>query len=132
MASLVEHARTELVLLGEDPMTISGYLDVVQAFADMGNSGGSAMMAIPIIEKLLCWKNLTPLTNDPDEWMDVATAAGQTSGMWQSNRNPEAFSTDGGKTYYLLSERDLDPSSLHIAQDKIYPTTDQAGSNGSY
>jgi hypothetical protein len=111
--SLVDHARRELVIIGEDPFTISGYLDVVQAFADMGNSGNSAVLAIPVIEKLLKFQPLSPLTDDPMEWMMVETGTGQNTGMWQSSRNPEAFSRDGGKTYYILSERDMDPTSMH-------------------
>jgi hypothetical protein len=110
---LVDHARQELIRIGEDPVTISGYLDVIQAFADMGHSGGSASVAIPVIERLLKYKPLSPLTDNPDEWLEVSTGNGQNSGLWQSTRDPECFSTDGGKTYYCLSERDVDPSSLH-------------------
>jgi hypothetical protein len=116
MSSLVDHAREELVRIGEDPMTIAGYLDVIQAFADMGHSGGSASVAIPTINALLCWKNLTPLTDSPEEWMNVTSMGGMDTALWQSNRNPECFSTDGGKTYYCMSEREADPSSLHISQ----------------
>jgi hypothetical protein len=106
--SLLEHARRELELIGEEPETIEGYLKVIQAFADMGHSGGSAMCAIPVINQLLQYKSLSELTEDPNEWMYIGTevwgdAEGQ--GIWQSKRNPEAFSNDGGKNYYLLSER---------------------------
>ncbi|QIK64123.1 hypothetical protein G7068_13650 [Leucobacter viscericola] len=98
MSNLVEHARRELELLGEEPQTVQGYLNVVQAFADMGHSGGSASVAIPVIHDLLQFKNLRPLTNSPEEWVNVADA------LWQNKRNSEAFSDDGGKTYRLLSE----------------------------
>lgn len=102
MSNLVEHARTELTRIGEEPETIEGYLKVIQAFADMGHSGGSASVAVPVINELLQFKNLSPLTDDPDEWFNVSDMAGYES--WQNRRNPEAFSNDGGKTYYLLSE----------------------------
>lgn len=101
MSNLVEHAKRELEILGEDPDTIEGMLKVIQAFADMGHSGGSASVAIPQLNALLQFKNLTALTNNPEEWQDVSTPSG--TPMWQSNRNPEAFSLDGGKTYRLLS-----------------------------
>lgn len=118
-SNLVSHAHRELVLLGEEPTTISGYLDIIQAFADMGHSGGSASVAIPTINALLSWKNLTPLTNDPDEW----TLVGEN--MWQSQRNPEAFSYDFGLTHYLLSERQTDPLSIHISQPKADPPLEE-------
>ena len=109
MSNLVEHARRELELIGEEPEIIEGYLKVIQAFADMGHSGGSAMCAIPVIHQLLQYKSLSELTEDPEDWMWIATEiwvdeAGM--GIWHSRRNPEAFSNDGGKTYYLLSERE--------------------------
>lgn len=97
-SNLVDHARRELLLLGTEPEEIEGYLRVIQAFADMGHSGGSASFAIPVINQLLQFKNLKPLTNNPLEWMEVD------EGMWQNVRNSEAFSDDGGKTYWLLSE----------------------------
>lgn len=105
MSNLVDHARLELEKIEEEPETIEGYLGVIQAFADMEHSGGSASIAIPVINELLQFKNLSPLTDDPAEWAyhgpDVWGAEG---GVWQNRRNGEAFSNDGGKTYYLLSE----------------------------
>lgn len=101
---LLAHARKELELLGEDEDTIEGYLKVVQAFSEMGHSGGSASIAIPVLNSLFLFKHITPLTNDPSEWMEIDADVWGRAGTWQSKRNPEAFSTDGGKTYYLLSE----------------------------
>lgn len=107
MSNLVEHATRELQLIGEEPEFIAGYLRVIQAFADMGHSGGSASVAIPTINALLQFKNLKPLTDDPDEWMQHSEEVwGAEGGVWQNKRNGEAFSDDGGKTYYLLSDRD--------------------------
>lgn len=102
-SNLVRHAWTELELLGEEPETTAGYLNVIQAFADMGHSGGSASIAIPTINALLQFKNLRPLTNDPAEWQDQSSLSGYP--IWQNRRCGEAFSSDGGKTYYLLSEQ---------------------------
>lgn len=103
--NLLSHARKELELLKEEPETIEAYLRVIQAFRDMGHSGSSATVSIPVINALLLFKNLTPLTDDPDEWMHIsANVWDSQSDIWQSKRCPDAFSTDGGKTYYLLSE----------------------------
>ncbi len=105
MSNLVDHAKHELEKIGEDPETVVGYLNVIQAFADMGHSGGSASVAIPTIMELLQFKNLSPLTDDPEEWVQHAEDVwGEEDGVWQNRRNGEAFSNDGGTTYYLLSE----------------------------
>lgn len=98
MSNLVDHADRELHFRGDSKEDKEGLLRVIQAFADMGHSGGSAGVAIPTINRLLQFENLTPLTNHPTEWNRVGNE------MWQSSRNPEAFSTDEGETYYLLSE----------------------------
>ena len=121
MSNLIDHARRELELLGEESETVEGYIRVIQAFADMGHSGGSASVAIPTLEQLMSYKNLTPLTDDPAEWFyhDVELWDGKT-GVWQNIRNGEAFSHDGGKTYYLLSEgaHDRNRKPLHTSVRK--------------
>lgn len=69
--------------------------------------GGSASVAIPTINELLQFKNLAPLTDNSDEWLYHGEERwGAPGGIWQNCRNSEAFSTDGGKTYYLVSEVD--------------------------
>lgn len=106
--SMVERARRELEIVGEDPEVIEGYLKVIQAFADMGHSGGSAMFAIPVVNTLLHQKPLTPLTDWPDDWLFHEKEMWDgVNGIWQSKRNSEAFSTDGGKTHYLLPAKNL-------------------------
>lgn len=102
MSNLVDHARREMELFETDQNFIDGMCKTIQAFADMGHSGGSASIAIPMLNDLLQWKNLSPLTDDPVEWTDQSDVSG--TPLWQNVRNSEAFSEDGGKTYYLLSE----------------------------
>lgn len=97
-SNLVAHADLELRLLGEEEETIAGYMKVIRAFSGMEHSGGSASVAIPVLNDLLQYKNLTPLTDHPLEWNPVGRD------LYQSVRNPEAFSLDKGLTYYLLSE----------------------------
>jgi hypothetical protein len=105
MSNLVKHARRELTLIGEEPSTVNGYLKMVQIFANMNHSGGSASVFIPVLNELLQFHNLSPLTDDPEEWMHIGEETwGEPGGVWQSTRRPDAFSHDGGKTYYLLSE----------------------------
>lgn len=47
------------------------------------------------IYALVRFKNITPLTDDPDEWSLIA------DGIWKNNRRGDAFSLNGGKTYYF-------------------------------
>lgn len=104
MSTLTEHARHELELLGEDPATIDGYLRMIEIFSSMGHSGGSASVFIPTLTRLLQYRNLTPITDNPDEWYYHGIGMWPPDGIWQNRRNSEAFSTDGGKHYYLTSE----------------------------
>ncbi|MEW1565753.1 hypothetical protein AB0454_22540 [Streptomyces sp. NPDC093509] len=103
-SNLVTHARRELRIIGEDTDTINGLCKVIRAFADMGHSGSSAHFASLYLDKLLRYQPLSELTDDPAEWIDRHAEGMTTSPLWQSNRNPEAMSHDGGTTYYLLSE----------------------------
>lgn len=108
MGALYNHAKTEIDRLdtSEDPKFYRMILKVVSAFASYGHSGGSANVAISMVSDLLQFKNLTPITDDPDEWYAHGPVGPNNIDFWQCKRCPEAFSTDGGKTYYLLSETD--------------------------
>jgi len=76
-----------------DGMLGEAVLDLVNVFDSQGHSGMSAAMVKSILDQLLEWKPLSPLTSNPEEWMGVS------EGLWQSRRNPACFSEDGGKTY---------------------------------
>jgi hypothetical protein len=116
-SELVRHARRELELLGEDESTIEGLVRVVQAFADMGHSGYSSFLALERVKRLLAFKNLTPITDHPDEWAyHSPELSGNSKGLWQNRRDLEAFSEDGGKTYLLTSERNKVPKPLHFSK----------------
>ena len=52
-----------------------------------------------IFSRLASFKTLTPLTSNPEEWMEVG------GGTWQNNRSSDCFSTDGGKTYYSIDDK---------------------------
>jgi hypothetical protein len=121
---LVEHARLELDLLGDleyGPELTDCIMEVIETFAKYGHSGGSAGVTITLLNELLRYKNLTPLTDNPGEWIHHPEEMwGKPGGIWQSCRNPEAFSTDGGKTYYLLSENEdfKTPEVFHPSESK--------------
>ncbi|WP_020135022.1 hypothetical protein [Streptomyces sp. 351MFTsu5.1] len=119
MSNLVDHARRELALIGEDQDVIDGIAKVIEAFTKVADSGGSTPFVIARIEKLMRFEPLSPLTDDPAEWQDQSEASGVP--LWQSTRNPSAFSTDGGKTYTLLGEEPQTSDSgqpVHASQPK--------------
>lgn len=109
---LVDHARNELERAGlfDSDSDYNGalgnsILDVVETFAKHGHSGASAGISIQILNKLLNWEPLTPLTTDPKEWIDRREMTGCGNEMgWQNSRKPDVFSDDGGKTGYQIKE----------------------------
>jgi hypothetical protein len=103
MSNLVKHAETELMLIGEDQETIKGLLKVVRAFASMGHSGGSASVGVAQVARLLAFENLSPLTDNPREWM-LHEPEVWSLPLWQNIRNSAAFSNNGGRTYWLVSD----------------------------
>jgi len=104
-SNLVRHAWRELRsagFVGDG----AGYGDVVGAavmravrsWSRENHSGFSHKTALAIFNKVVNFQPLGPLTDNPAEWGHVG------EGTWQSTRQSEAFSNDGGKTYYLLDE----------------------------
>lgn len=113
-SNLYLHAKKELELLGMyadteenkdglQPKLADNILKMIEVWGEIGHSGGSAMWTRDILNKLLNWENLAPITSNPDEWNDVSEMNG--SPMWQNNRNPMLFSTDGGKSYYNVDDK---------------------------
>jgi hypothetical protein len=105
MSNLVKHAQRELELAGitkEDPAMAQSLVNAVRGFAEYGHSGGSAGWAIQTLNELVQFKPLTPLTDDPDEWMEVSEYMGKT--CWQNIRDHSVF-TD--KAPYLRDWYDI-------------------------
>lgn len=104
--SLVEHAKNELELCGqtaEDPAYAASIVAAVAAFASYGHSGGSAMVGIEQLHTLLQRRTLSPLTSDPNEWIDQSEISGVP--MWQNKRDCAAFSEDNGQTWHFVDDR---------------------------
>lgn len=105
--SLVEHAQFELEkagLFNEESdyggMLGDAALELIKTFSKQGHSGFSAMQTLRIFNKLAHFKSLTALTDDPKEWNKYEDSS------WQNKRQPSCFSTDEGKTYYDLDDKD--------------------------
>ena len=111
---LVEHAERELRRAGlfdEDSdyggMLAESTMKLIKTFAEEGHSGNSAHMQVEIFSRLASYKTLTPLTDDPEEWMNVAEYQSPDSpAIWQNRRDSSCFSNDGGKTYYSIDDKD--------------------------
>lgn len=104
MSNLVEHAKRELEKTDiadrngmYGGMLYDSIMEIVETFAKQGHSGASASIAIPVIHKLLRFKPLTPISSDPEEWIDRTKESGRP--FWQNKRDPSVFSEDGGKTW---------------------------------
>jgi hypothetical protein len=121
MSCLLDHARNELKLAGYDidaPDKDSFESDedygnecaknaykMLEVFSSAGHSGFSAGATLALFNKLAEFKCLTPLTNNPDEWMDTSEYQGEPAGThFQSKRQGSCFSDDGLKTYYDIDE----------------------------
>lgn len=99
--TLVEHAERELALAGVagdddyDGMLYEAVMELVRKFADQGHSGASAAMAVSMVEKLMRFEPLTPLTGDDTEWNDVSDVGGRDGGaLFQNNRYSAVFKDD--------------------------------------
>jgi hypothetical protein len=109
MSGLVSYAQDELNRAGlfdEDSdyngMLGNAALEIVKVFSKQGHSGFSAEVVTQLVEKLMRYEPLSPLTYEPSEWNDVSEASG--APMWQNRRKGTVFSTDGGKTYYDIDD----------------------------
>lgn len=84
--------------------------EICKLFAEQGHSGLSANITLQLLDELLIKSNtLSPLTNNPDEWMDVTEMSGYK--LHQSKRKFSCFSDDGLNTYYDTNDenRELIP-----------------------
>ena len=75
MSEIVDYAKRELALLGTDDdgiqeMMNGQILDIIETFAEQGHSGFTAGYVLSILERLLRWKPIKPLTGEEDEWCD--------------------------------------------------------------
>lgn len=114
-SNLYQHAKRELEFAGlfdadadYDGELAPAILSVVETFCRSGcaDSGGTAAISVGVLERVLRYKPLGPITDNPEEWMKVHDGIGgdEMEPLWQCRRQSTLFSHDGGKTYYDLDE----------------------------
>lgn len=81
MSALVAHAIRELDRAGigdedadYDGMLKKAVLEIVEIFSSQGHTGHSAAVTVAMVEKLLRFEPLSPLTGDADEWVEIDPA----------------------------------------------------------
>ena len=126
MSELVEYARRELTRLGMDPndtgdmngKMAQSIVEVVEKFSEQGHSGFSAGYASNLLEKLLRFEPISPLTGEADEWMEVG------EGVWQNIRCFHVFKETGGRAYDIDGRifREPDGSTFTSAGSRVYIT----------
>jgi hypothetical protein len=98
LSDLSKHAIGELSLIKEDTKIILWYVSVIEAFNIMQLQPEASDHCVATLTQLLRYGNLAPLTDEPREWIQIG------DNLWQSIRNRDAFSNNGGTTYKLYSE----------------------------
>ena len=74
MSNMTEYAKDELRIAGMydgeeyNKMVADAVVEIVAKFADQGHSGFSASMVSSILDKVLRFEPLTPLTGEDSEW----------------------------------------------------------------
>lgn len=114
MINLETYAIDELTRIGmydsDDEMNremCEHILKMVDVFAEEGHSGFSAEYAIGILQKLLRYQPLSPLTGGDDEWIEV------TDGVFQNKRCSRIFK-DGkdGQAYDIHGKVFVEPDGV--------------------
>ena len=98
MSKLLEYAKQELDRISKDAdgmqeMINKNILEIVAIFSEQGHSGFSARYAISKIKRLLCWKPITPLSGEADEWYE------HSHGSCQNKRCSSVFKNEDGTCY---------------------------------
>jgi hypothetical protein len=101
LTALGEHAAAELDYQGIVDPDRANILNIVGTYADYDDADRPAIIAK--VNMLLQFKPLTALTNDPAEWTDRSSLVGGQP-LWQSDRDPDAWSHDGGLNFWYMSQ----------------------------
>jgi hypothetical protein len=111
LSAMSKHAIVELSLIKEEPKIMLWYVSVLEAYNIMQLTEEASDHCLETLTRLIRYENLAPLTDEPLEWVKVADS------MWQSIRNYDAYSNNGGKTFKLHSENnDVEHATMKMEQ----------------
>ena len=114
LSDLSKHAIGELSLIKEDTKIVLWYVSVIEAFDIMKLGPDASDHCVATLTQLLRYGNLAPLTDEPREWVQIGDE------LWQSIRNRDAFSNNGGKTYKLYSENnDVEHQTMKMGEEDV-------------
>lgn len=104
-SALYEYAKKELERIekgckDEESLSMQqaidkNILELINVFSNQHHSGFTAAYVIDILQRLLHYKPLTPLTGEDDEWEDV-TSYGYDTPTFQNKRCSAVFKDDKG------------------------------------
>lgn len=94
--SLLDYAKRELERIGKDEdgmqeMMNKDILEIVEKFSEQGHSGFSASYALSVLERLLRFKPISPLTGGDEEWDECSI-----DGVFQNKRCSSVFKKKDG------------------------------------
>jgi len=98
LSAMSKHAIVELSLIKEEPKVVLWYVSILEAYNAMNLTEEASDHCLETLTRLIRYENLAPLTDEPLEWVKVG------DDIWQSIRNYDAYSNNGGKTFKLHSE----------------------------
>lgn len=111
MASRLEtHIVRELTIKKYPPATIAAFVQICDIFRSMPTAGLPPEEATPetltsMLADLLTFQRLSPITNDPAEWVAVgSTTLGKALTLHQNIREPKILSADSGKTWFVMGQ----------------------------
>jgi len=116
MSELLKHAQHELTLIGagEDSADYDGnlrkaVLEIVDVFSKQGHSGLSASITVSMVEKLLRFLPLSPLTGAGDEWNELPVELRSGNIAAQNKRCSRVFRRDDGTAFDVEGKVFRDP-----------------------
>lgn len=109
-----KHAIVELSLIKEEPKIVLWYVSVLEAYNAMNLTEEASDHCLRTLNRLIRYENLAPLTDEPLEWVKVG------DNIWQSIRNYDAYSNNGGKTFKLHSENnDVEHGTIKMEEENV-------------
>lgn len=80
--NIIEYAKSELDRINKDKdgmqdMINKQIIEIIEMFSNQGHSGFSASYTLGILDRLLRYKPIFPLTGDEDEWFDWQECCGR-------------------------------------------------------